>query len=282
MLKEGQEKQLTQEEIEKTRESVDAFGSDFVHEIASAENDIRSGVKSKEDTADAHSTALLRLKEVENKLSEAEKKARKDNLTGLLNRNAYLADVPGQLNVESRYKRHCSMLVVDFDHFKSVNDRYGHNVGDQALRELARMLEKFVRSSDKVYRWGGEEFVIMLPETGSSDAADLAERIRERIEASPIVIENKKNSEDGKEVIPIPPITITVSIGCAGTDQLLSWKGYHRKYSEKKAMGQGEEEVFGEQYLKEEFFKPADDALRRAKEDGRNRVKIFGEDLPEE
>jgi diguanylate cyclase (GGDEF)-like protein len=101
-----------------------------------------------------------------------------DLLTGALNRQALLARLEDELERAARYQRPCSIVLVDLDHFKRVNDTYGHAAGDAVLREVAEVLTSNVRSTDLVGRYGGEEFMIVMPETDADAAASSAEKLR--------------------------------------------------------------------------------------------------------
>ena len=98
-----------------------------------------------------------------------------------------LTQLPNRNKVELRYaeiidqKRPVSLLLIDIDHFKSVNDTHGHNAGDQVLRQVAAMLQNEVREEDVVGRWGGEEFIVLLPDTGPHQAFEAAQKLRERL-----------------------------------------------------------------------------------------------------
>ncbi|WP_157493133.1 GGDEF domain-containing protein [Desulfonatronovibrio magnus] len=78
-----------------------------------------------------------------------------------------------------RYQRDFSVILLDIDHFKRINDQYGHNAGDDVLKQTAIILKSCARKQDAVARWGGEEFILQLPETGAAQAARVAERIRQ-------------------------------------------------------------------------------------------------------
>jgi diguanylate cyclase (GGDEF)-like protein len=108
--------------------------------------------------------------------------ATQDILTGLANRFQFDKALQHSIHMSSRYGRVFSLILVDVDHFKEVNDRYGHLVGDEVLKELAYLLSESVRKSDIVARWGGEELVVLLPDSELSSAAKLAEMLRKRIE----------------------------------------------------------------------------------------------------
>ena len=111
----------------------------------------------------------------------AEQVARQDALTQLNNRRAFHEAAQPVVDTAQRHDRPLSLAVMDIDHFKSINDRYGHKTGDEALVAVASMLRRLSRSSDVVARWGGEEFVLLLPETGLRQAVNHAERLRRAV-----------------------------------------------------------------------------------------------------
>ena len=164
-----------------------------------------------------------------------EELATHDFLTGSLTRRAFeaLAEplwsaplVPGQ---------EAALLMLDVDEFKAFNDRHGHLVGDQALQQVARTIQSSLRVQDRVCRFGGEEFCVLLPDTGLAQAEEIAERVRARVEA-----------ETGPGVRRVAGLSITVSIGVAAREA-------------------------GESL--EQTMDRADRALYRAKRGGRNRVR---------
>ncbi|MBF0611678.1 MAG: diguanylate cyclase [Magnetococcales bacterium] len=105
-----------------------------------------------------------------------------DALTGLFNRRFFDEAIQLEMERADRYNRPLSFIMVDLDHFKQVNDTYGHPVGDQVLRELAQVLRQSVRKSDMVFRYGGEEFAILLPEATLEGVTSLGEKVRQAIE----------------------------------------------------------------------------------------------------
>ena len=130
--------------------------------------------------------------------------AMSDPLTGLMNRRAF-ADFAARMDRRRVGARSTvALLVLDLDHFKSVNDHHGHEVGDRLLKAFADVSEANVRPSDQLFRMGGEEFCFVLPETSLRDAVDVAERIRQAVAASPVDA-------------PRGPAAATVSIGIAAT-----------------------------------------------------------------
>ncbi len=161
--------------------------------------------------------------------------AHTDPLTQVLNRRAMTLRLTAELDRAKRYESVLSLLLIDLDHFKNVNDTHGHLVGDEVLRELSRLLAGAVRSVDLVARYGGEEFVVVLPETPMDGAMIFAERVREQ------VAEHRFVGSGGRE------LALTVSIGVA------AFPG-------------------PEVNSVEELLACADEALYRAKADGRNRV----------
>jgi diguanylate cyclase (GGDEF)-like protein len=111
--------------------------------------------------------------------------AQKDPLTGLCNRAALNEMLQRELSHAHRQDTSCALIILDIDHFKAVNDRYGHIVGDCALKTVANMVAKCKRDGDLIFRYGGEEFVVLMRDTETQGAGRLAERIRAYIEAHP-------------------------------------------------------------------------------------------------
>ncbi len=168
--------------------------------------------------------------------------AQKDPLTGICNRAALDEMLQRELSHSRRHGTSCSLLILDIDHFKSINDRYGHIIGDCALKGIASMAAAQMRDGDMLFRYGGEEFVVLMRDTGIKGASLLAERIRRHIEEHPCIC-------SGAEV------DITVSLGLSelhGNDTPVS------------------------------LFARADQALYHAKKNGRNQVCVAATETSEE
>jgi polar amino acid transport system substrate-binding protein len=119
---------------------------------------------------------------LEEKNLELEQLSITDSLTGLYNRHKLDMHLVREKQRADRYNRPFSLVILDIDHFKSVNDRFGHQTGDEVLRQLAALIKNSIRSSDIPGRWGGEEFLIICPETDRQGAKTLAEMIRRNIQ----------------------------------------------------------------------------------------------------
>lgn len=122
-------------------------------------------------------------RQLERSNSELERVARIDKLTGCWNRRHFEEKIEHKRSHAQRSGRPLSLLLFDIDHFKSINDRHGHSVGDQILCELARVVRENIRATDLLSRWGGEEFAILAPDSGLQDALRLGEKLRAAIEA---------------------------------------------------------------------------------------------------
>lgn len=116
-----------------------------------------------------------------NQNKELKRLASVDMLTGILNRQGFVTCVERELVVGKRYKLSLSLILMDLDYFKEINDKYGHNVGDAVLTAIGKLLAEVGRAADIVARWGGEEFVIACPHTGIDGALELAEKIQSRL-----------------------------------------------------------------------------------------------------
>jgi diguanylate cyclase (GGDEF)-like protein len=133
----------------------------------------------------AYENALKKSEENYKMLSEF------DVLTGIYNRRAYEKKLSGAINIAQRYKRPLSLIMFDIDDFKNINDILGHAAGDSVLKEIASAIKEGLRATDFFARIGGEEFIIICPETTLEMAANLAERFRAKIENYNFTIGNK-------------------------------------------------------------------------------------------
>ncbi len=113
---------------------------------------------------------------------ELERQAYYDNLTKVFNRNKFNELLKREINRARRYKISLSFAIFDIDHFKHVNDNFGHLIGDKVLVEFSSLIARNIRESDIFARWGGEEFVLLMPEINGDDAKKVAEKIRKSIE----------------------------------------------------------------------------------------------------
>jgi diguanylate cyclase (GGDEF)-like protein len=165
--------------------------------------------------------------------------SRIDGKTGLLNAGTWEREAATQVARAARTRTPLAVALVDIDHFKTVNDTYGHLVGDRALKEIGDAFKLLLREYDLVGRFGGEEFVLLLPQTREHDAYRIAERIRAYIAGAPIRAPDHPGAD---------PVRVTVSIGVAALDS------YRRDLTE--------------------LLAAADGALYRAKEAGRNQVHM--------
>jgi len=195
------------------------------------------GSLSKEKLVEAIDAALEKwrlMQQSKANQEELERLANFDSLTGLHNRRAILHRLDEHIKQVRRYEGELSLLMLDIDYFKKVNDQYGHLIGDEVLENVAVLMQQNVRNTDSVGRYGGEEFIVVLSETDLSSALIVAERLRNAIEAAEM-----RGSEGNM-------FGITVSQGVS------SYKP-------------GED--------KQSLISRADDALYRAKQNGRNRVE---------
>jgi diguanylate cyclase (GGDEF)-like protein len=164
----------------------------------------------------------------------------RDTLTGLYNRWYVLEKIDSEINRALRHGSPMALLMLDIDHFKNVNDTYGHGVGDQVLQWVGRTLKESCRVYDVAARYGGEEFCIVLPETPTGNTTVAAERIRQRLQQSPVTVGSVE-------------VSVTASFGIAGVDSA------------------PDEGILSPAAL----IDRADRALYTAKHRGRNRVEMF-------
>jgi diguanylate cyclase (GGDEF)-like protein len=176
-------------------------------------------------------------------MEKLQKLAITDGLTRLYNSRSFYSQLELEVDRFNRYQHPLTLLLLDIDHFKDYNDKYGHLEGDKVLVRFSQIIRTCLRTNDSAYRYGGEEFTVILPETAGEEARTVAQRIRAALEAEPF------SPEDGEEV------TVTISIGLTE---------YHAK-----------EEL-------STFIQRADQAMYRSKRSGRNKVSmLYAEESPE-
>lgn len=167
---------------------------------------------------------------------ELRKKADHDALTGLFNRGAILETLQKEISRQARGLDPVSIIFADLDHFKQTNDEYGHLAGDAVLREVSRRVSTVLRPYDALGRYGGEEFLIVLPACDSRGAVEVAERVQKAVAAHPITTN-----------FGAIPSSLSIGVAVADKGQAISLNG---------------------------LIKVADNALYRAKQGGRNRVEL--------
>ncbi|MCU7850662.1 MAG: GGDEF domain-containing protein [Candidatus Thiodiazotropha sp. (ex Monitilora ramsayi)] len=154
----------------------------------------------------AYSAIFLHI--IARQYSELHKQAITDKLTGLYNRTLLKDSLEQAIHQANRTNTAFTLIIMDVDHFKMINDELGHEIGDHVLKQLGVFLKDFLRDSDKVFRIGGEEFLVLLYNTDEANSIDIAEKIRKGIEKLSL----------------IPGRTVTVSIGVAGLNSVRDWK----------------------------------------------------------
>ena len=201
--------------------------------------DITRRKQAEEALKSANEMLKLRVEEVEQLQAELREQALRDPLTGLYNRRYLSETLPREIQRAGRKHERLSVIICDIDHFKNINDTYGHRGGDRFLGEVAQLIAKSGRSSDIACRYGGEEFLLVWPGATLEDAVRRADQIRQK--CSELVIEH-----EGRE------IRATISFGVATYPE-------HGKEPE-------------------EIIVKADRALYLSKRGGRNRVTVWNED----
>jgi len=190
----------------------------------------------------ARLAAARRIAELENALRVTLEQNRKlsatDELTRVASRRFFGKNFPREVERAARYARPLSLLLCDIDHFRKINEKFGHPGGDQILRQLGARLQKRLRTGiDWAARIGGEEFAIVMPETGYASAREAASRLCEEISRSPFTLDRRG-------------VRVTASFGLCGVDRVRA----------------------GKRGVAQRMLKVADAALYRSKKDGRNRV----------
>lgn len=222
------------DEIKTIREILSSFSSNYEENLPTLTESLRR-------RTECLAAAMETLLESESRYKYL---ANHDPLTGAMNRRSFIERVKQELNEALRHKTSCGVIMMDIDHFKIFNDTYGHQAGDEALRQFVRIVTDSSRRHDFLGRYGGEEFILFFSHADKTASIIIAERIREAIENNPIHLE-------------IAPVTITASLGIALAEL-------------------PEEMDFGKisAYL-EVLIKNADMAMYQAKKEGRNKVVFY-------
>lgn len=169
-----------------------------------------------------------------------------DELTGLHNRRFFFPEAQSVLARALRYKQTFSIIVLDLDHFKEVNDSYGHMAGDYVLETISRILQKQIRDADILCRFGGEEFMIAMPNTNIKEAQNLAERIQQ-------IVRDTNWQYEGKSM------RVSMTLGITDIESIED----HVNYKQKIVL------------LLEELIKQADRAMYFGKENGRDQISVY-------
>lgn len=177
---------------------------------------------------------------LEQQRAELETLATRDPLTGLYNRREFVRQSQQALARAQRQGHALAVLMVDLDHFKVVNDRFGHPVGDEVLRQVTRLMAQNVRQTDCLARLGGEEFALLLPDTQAANALHLADKLRQRLADTPVAVLGV-------------PVTASLGLACMPAGQTLSL---------------------------DTLLQRADQALYQAKDQGRNRTVAWDAATP--
>lgn len=227
------------------------FAQSFNTMVEQLDNTLKALVAKETELEQANGELLKEIairKHTEAALLEREETLRRlattDSLTGLYNRRHFSQLAENEIQRLVRYGRPLAAIMFDIDHFKHVNDTYGHINGDKVIKMIADTTLSLVRTTDIAARYGGEEFILLLPETRAAEAAEVAERLRARVEATPV--------DTGGEVI-----AVTASFGVS--DRLDA------------------SATLSSDALLAAFISHADEALYRSKNNGRNRVTIHGQ-----
>jgi diguanylate cyclase (GGDEF)-like protein len=227
------------EKLDKTlNEQIDVIkAAENMSDILSAKDVVLGQAKKIQSQTDAMREELEESKRTISKLTQileqVESKAMIDPLTQVFNRGTYNMEIAQMIKEFKRYKNPAALIIIDIDHFKTFNDDYGHKVGDAVLALVASLIKGAVRDTDMVFRYGGEEFVVLLDNLDLKNALTVAEKVRAQIESHHLT--NKANV-----------LNITVSIGLS---------------------------CFKDGDIETTIFERADKALYQGKQNGRNRVE---------
>lgn len=224
------------DELEATLQEID--GTDSMKDLMAAKKKIVGSLKILRDRSSSLKSELedhkKATKTLSQQLEKTEAVALVDTLTNALNRNAYNLKISQLVRDYERFKEPFALMVVDIDHFKNFNDQYGHKAGDKVLHSVASNIQGALRTSDLVFRYGGEEFVVLINKISPENAMRLGEKIRRQVEQDYFIDPRKKTLK----------VTVSVGVTCSR---------------------EGDTET--------SLFDRADRAMYQAKRKGRNRVE---------
>jgi diguanylate cyclase (GGDEF)-like protein len=223
----------------------DSFNG-MVQDLDQTHKDLKTEIEIHEQTQKTLRQAKEKTEKLAQELTDANKQLKemafRDGLTGLYNHRYFKDLMVHELNRSERYQKAISFIMLDLDHFKKINDTFGHPVGDIVLKTVSKAIQSSIRACDIAARYGGEEFIVVLPETQLEEAEVVAERLRKTVEGLPITANDRS-------------INVTISVGL--TSYIAS---------------QGKKE-------KSDIISEADNALYHAKKNGRNRVSVYSNKL---
>lgn len=234
------------------RKRVDELGDkdnkyqNSIMKLAAWENEkrdllLKKGIK-KEDLEEI----MIDFVDIRLEAMEHEKEKFLDSLTQIGNRRFMENEIPKILSLQKREEQDSSLIMLDIDHFKNINDQFGHDMGDKVLKDIVEIIKNNLRDSDFVFRYGGEEFTIYLPDTNMQVAQKVAENIRKKVQEAQI-------------------LERTISSGYICTSELEEWKKEQKDIDMKEIM--------------DILIKKADQALYYSKEHGRNQATSYSKEL---
>lgn len=231
VVDEHEETRITGDHLGRMRVAVESNSTDLIKREALAVVSVMEQLMAHRKERQREQFAVLadKLKNLGRELEDARRESALDPLTGLANRKAFDEYITRSIELHSLLGQPASLMMIDVDNFKSINDTYGHTAGDTALRQIANVLSKtFLRRVDFVCRYGGDEFAVILQETKLANAQLLAERLRRQVqELRPIeTLPVEESAKDGPDQEEPPAPQLTLSIGVAELsigDDAVTW-----------------------------------------------------------
>lgn len=231
--------------VDKLRETDNKY-EDSVMKLAAWENKKRDFLLEKGIKKEDLDSVMDDFSDTKLESMEHEKEKFLDPLTKIGNKRFMENEIPKILSLQKREKQESSVIMLDIDHFKNVNDQFGHDMGDKVLKNIVEIIKDSLRDSDFVFRYGGEEFTVYLPDTDMQATKKVAEDIRQKVQEAGIL---------GR----------TISLGYISTSELEEWKKEQKDIDMEGVMNV--------------LIKKADDALYFSKEHGRNQVTSYTKDV---